>query len=86
MQQRQWGRGDKSILLTKHVCSQTEKEEQLHRLAKVLLEHETLTQADIHAVVAGTFVRDPVARPVDSEADALLGESAQPLADHSSKS
>jgi hypothetical protein len=64
---------------------QTEKEEQLHRLAKVLLEHETLTQADITEVIAGTFAREPVLRPVDSEAEALLGESAQPLAEQRSK-
>ncbi|KAK9917669.1 hypothetical protein WJX75_007015 [Coccomyxa subellipsoidea] len=63
----------------------TEKEEQLHRLAKVLLEHETLTQADITDVIAGTFAREPVLRPVDSEAEALLGESAQPLAEQRSK-
>ncbi|EIE22910.1 ATP-dependent metallopeptidase Hfl [Coccomyxa subellipsoidea C-169] len=64
----------------------TEKEELLHRLAKVLLEHETLTQADIHEVIAGTFKREPLLRPVDPEAEALLGEqAAQPLAEHSSK-
>jgi len=64
---------------------QTEKEEQLHRLAKVLLEHETLTHADIHEVIAGTFARQPVLRPVDAEVETLIGEPAQPLADQSSK-
>ena len=59
---------------------QTEKEEHLHRLAKVLLEHETLTQGDIRDVLAGTFSRIPVLRSADPEAEALLGESSQPLA------
>ena len=60
--------------------SQAEKEEQLHRLASALLEHETLSQGDIAEVLAGTFTRTPVARPADPEVDALLGEATQPLA------
>ncbi len=73
------------LLTCLYACVQTEKEELLHRLAKVLLEHETLTQADIHEVIAGTFKREPLLRPVDPEAEALLGEqAAQPLAEHSS--
>lgn len=64
---------------------QTQKQEQLHLLAKVLLEHETLTQADIHEVIAGTFARQPVLRPVDAEVESLIGETAQPLADQSNK-
>ena len=62
---------------------QTEKEEHLHRLAKVLLEHETLTRDDVADVLAGTFNRTPVLRAADPEAEALLGESSQPLADDS---
>ena len=60
---------------------QTEKEEHLHRLAKVLLEHETLTQADIQDVLAGTFSKTPLLRAADPEVDELLGENSQPLAE-----
>ena len=60
---------------------QTEKEEHLHRLAKVLLEHETLTQADIQDVLAGTFSKAPLLRAADPEVDELLGEDSQPLAE-----
>ena len=63
--------------------AQSEKEEQLHRLAAVLQEHETLTQGDIAEVLAGTFSRAPVPRVADPEADMLLGEPAQPLAESS---
>ncbi len=60
---------------------QTEKEEHLHRLAKVLLEHETLTRDDVADVLAGTFDRTPVVRVADPEVESLLGESSQPLTD-----
>ena len=66
--------------MTEQLAVQTEKEEQLHRLASALLEHETLSQGDITEVLAGTFSRAPVARPADPEVDALLGEVTQPLA------
>ena len=60
---------------------QTEKEEQLHRLAQVLLEHETLTQGDIRDVLAGTFDKIPVLRAANPEVEALLGESSRALAE-----
>ena len=47
----------------------------------MLVEHETLTQGDIHDVLAGTFNKVPLLRAADPEAEALLGESSQPLAD-----
>ena len=64
--------------------AQSEREEQLHRLAAVLQEHETLTQGDIAEVLAGTFSRAPVRRAPDPDAEMLLGEEpAQPLAQSS---
>ena len=46
----------------------------------MLLEHETLTQGDIQDVLAGTFDKTPLLRAADPEAEALLGETTQPLA------
>ena len=40
-----------------------EREADLHRLAAALLEHETLTAADVRAVLDGTFARPPPTRP-----------------------
>ena len=47
----------------------------------MLLEHETLTQADIHDVLAGTFTKTPLLRAADPDVDELLGENSQPLAE-----
>ena len=39
---------------------QKERESDLHKLARALLEHETLDAEDIKAVLSGTFTRVPV--------------------------
>ena len=39
---------------------QREREPDLHKLARALLEHETLDAEDIKAVLSGTFSRVPV--------------------------
>ena len=39
---------------------QREREPDLHKLARALLEHETLDAEDIKAVLSGTFTRVPV--------------------------
>ena len=45
-----------------HVLLQTSREDELHALAKTLLEHETLTRDEIQQVLDGTFSKVPVAR------------------------
>ena len=59
---------------------QTEKEGELHTLARALLEHETLTRDDIQQVLAGTFTKVPVAREAaEAEVEGLLtGHSYHP--------
>lgn len=52
---------------------QTEREGELHTLARALLEHETLTRVDIQQVLDGTFSKVPVAREAaEAEVEALL--------------
>ena len=46
-----------------------EREADLHRLAAALLEHETLTAADVRAVLDGTFARPPPTRLPQGEGD-----------------
>lgn len=56
---------------------QTDKEGELHTLARALLEHETLTRDDIQQVLAGTFSKVPVAREAaEAEAEGLLAGHA----------
>lgn len=43
-----------------HALLQREREPDLHKLARALLEHETLDAEDIKAVLSGTFTRIPV--------------------------
>ena len=58
---------------------QTDREADLHTLARALLEHETLTKDDIQQVLDGTFSRVPVAREAaEAEVEGLLaGHVAQ---------
>ncbi|KAK9803020.1 hypothetical protein WJX72_001842 [[Myrmecia] bisecta] len=51
----------------------TVKEADLHRLARALLEHETLTLNEIKEVLAGTFQRTPIASKT-YDVEALLGD------------
>ncbi|KAL3155675.1 hypothetical protein ABBQ32_012702 [Trebouxia sp. C0010 RCD-2024] len=51
----------------------TEREGELHTLARALLEHETLTRGDIQQVLDGTFTKVPVAREAaEAEVEGLL--------------
>ena len=50
---------DKIHVLAVHLL-QREREADLHKLARALLEHETLDAEDIKAVLSGTFSRVPV--------------------------
>ena len=43
---------------------QTEREGELHTLARTLLEHETLTRDEIQQVLDGTFCKTPIAKEV----------------------
>ena len=69
---------------------QTERQGELHALAKALLEHETLTANEIRQVLDGTFERAPVAPHVaESDIEALLGQdslvqAAEPSVQHAS--
>ena len=57
------------------MSSQAAREADLHRLAKALLDHETLTASEMKEVLAGTFTRAPVARKVAvSDLEALPAE------------
>lgn len=59
------------------VLVQRERQADLHKLAKALLEHETLTAAEIQQVLDGTFERAPVAKTVaETEVEALIGPVA----------
>ena len=52
---------------------QTERESELHTLARTLLEHETLTRDEIQQVLDGTFSKVPVAREAaEAEVEELL--------------
>lgn len=56
---------------------QTDKEGDLHTLARALLEHETLTRDDIQQVLDGTFSKVPVAREAaEAEVQGLLAGHA----------
>lgn len=51
----------------------TERESELHTLARTLLEHETLTRDEIQQVLDGTFSKVPVAREAaEAEVEELL--------------
>ena len=59
------------------MCLQTDKEGDLHTLARALLEHETLTRDDIQQVLDGTFSKVPVAREAaEAEVEGLLAGHA----------
>ncbi len=64
------------------LCVQTDREADLHTLARALLEHETLTRDEIQQVLDGTFSKVPVAREVaEAEVEGLLaGHVAQDAA------
>lgn len=66
----------------KIVCMQTDREADLHTLARALLEHETLTRDEIQQVFDGTFSKVPVAREAaEAEVEGLLaGHVAQDAA------
>ena len=61
---------------------QTSREDELHALAKTLLEHETLTRDEIQQVLDGTFSKVPVAREAaEAEVAGLMtGHAAQEAA------
>ena len=64
-------------------CLQTDKEGDLHTLARALLEHETLTCDDIQQVLDGTFSKIPVAREAaEAEVEELLTGHACDAADN----
>lgn len=76
------------LLLTKYTdrcfCLQTDREGELHTLARALLEHETLTRNDIQQVLDGTFSKVPVAREAaEAEVEALLAGHAHDAAEGS---
>ena len=63
--------------MTVALVMQTERQVELHALAKALLEHETLTANEIRQVLDGTFARVPIAAQVaESDIDALLGQGS----------
>ena len=63
---------------------QTEREGELHTLARALLEHETLTRDDIQQVLDGTFTKVPVAREAaEAEVEGLLAGHVAQSADQS---
>ena len=56
----------------------TSREDELHALARTLLEHETLTRAEIQQVLDGTFSKVPVAKAAaDAQVAELLTGHAQ---------
>lgn len=53
---------------------QTSREDDLHALAKTLLQHETLTRHELQQVLDGTFSKVPVAKAAaEAEVAQLLG-------------
>lgn len=57
---------------------QTSREDELHALARTLLEHETLNRDEIQQVLDGTFSKVPVAKTAaDAEVAELLTGHAQ---------
>lgn len=59
-----------------HTVMQTEREGELHALARTLLEHETLTRDEIQQVLDGTFSKTPIAK------EAAEAEVADLIPDH----
>lgn len=55
---------------------QTAKQGDLEKLAKALLEHETLTAKEIEQVLMGSFEKAPIAPKLDSNVEKLLGQGA----------
>ena len=55
---------------------QNEKHAELEKLAKALIEHETLTADEIKQVLDGSLQKEPVAsKEAQSDIEALLGHS-----------
>ena len=55
---------------------QKEKHADLERLARALIEHETLTAEEIEQALDGSLQKEPVARKeAQSDVEALLGQS-----------
>lgn len=58
---------------------QNEKHADLEKLAKALIEHETLTSDEINQVLEGSLQKEPVAsKEAQSDIAALLGQSLTP--------
>lgn len=70
--------------ITLYMLLQTTREDDLHAMAKTLLQHETLTRHELQQVLDGTFSKVPVAKDAaDAEVAGLTSGHVAQSAEHS---